>query len=243
MKLYKLFLYMLVLASVLPACRQEPVPRARRAPTSRAPTEPAGVRVVFLGNSLAAGYGVDPTQSFPALVGAKASTLGWPVRVVNAGVSGETSAGGLSRIDWLLRDPVDVLFLELGANDGLRGIAPEVTKSNLKQIIDRTRARYPEAAIVLAGMQIPTNMGPSYTAAFREIYPELAHESDLELIPFLLDGVGGIPDLNQADGIHPTAEGHALVAETVWQVLRPIIESRRPGATDPPSSPARPPDA
>lgn len=183
------------------------------------------LRVLVLGNSLAAGYGLDPDQAFPALLQDKIDDLGWNVEVVNAGVSGETSAGGLSRIDWLLREPVDVLILELGGNDGLRGIDPEVTQQNLQGIIDRTRTRYPEARIVLAGMQIPTNLGSDYTARFREVFPALAEENDTALIPFLLDGVGGVPALNQPDGIHPTAEGHRIVANTVWNVLRPVLAS------------------
>ena len=208
-----------------------PDPAETTAPTSAPETtvlqEALATRVVFLGNSLAAGYGLDEEQAFPALIQQKVDSLGWNVTVVNAGVSGETTAGGLSRIDWLLRDPIDVLVLELGGNDGLRGIATEVTKQNLQDIIDKTRARYPEAQVVLAGMQVPTNLGPIYTARFRELFPELARENDVALIPFLLDGVGGIPELNLPDGIHPTAEGHKIVAETVWKTLRPVLEALR----------------
>lgn len=244
MPLHKSLLYLLVLASVLPACARQPTQDMVEEP---APLPESGqaelLRILFLGNSLAAGLGLDPAQAFPALIGAKAAALDLPVRVVNAGVSGETTAGGLARINWLLQDRVDVLVLELGANDGMRGIDPDVTKANLQAIVDRTRARYPEAAIVLAGMQIPTNLGPSHTAAFRRIYPDLARENSLTLIPFLLEGVGGIPELNQADGIHPTAEGHALIAKTVWQVLRPILEVRIADTTDPRASQAPQPDS
>ncbi len=183
------------------------------------------MRVVFLGNSLSAGFGLDLDQAFPALIQQKVDSLGWNVTVANAGVSGETTAGGLSRIDWLLREHLDVLVLELGGNDGLRGIATEVTKQNLQDIIDKTRARYPEARIVLAGMQVPTNLGPVYTARFRDLYPDLARENDIDLIPFLLENVGGIPELNLPDGIHPTAEGHKIVAETIWKTLGPVLES------------------
>ena len=184
------------------------------------------LRVVFLGNSLSAGYGLDPTLAFPALIQQKVDSLGWPVTIINAGISGETSAGGLSRIDWLLNDPLDVLVLELGGNDGLRGFDTEVTKANLQGIITRTRARYPEAAIVLAGMQVPTNLGSAYTSAFRALFPVLARENDTELIPFLLEGVGGIKELTLADGIHPTAAGHRIIAETIWETLGPVLEAR-----------------
>ena len=215
--------------------REEPVtPATQSAETTTPPAQPetedppaqeAAVRVVFLGNSLSAGFGLDPEQAFPALIQQKVDSLGWNVTVANAGVSGETTAGGLSRIDWLLRERIDVLVLELGGNDGLRGIATEVTKQNLQDIIDKTRARYPEARVVLAGMQVPTNLGPVYTTRFRELYPDLARENDIDLIPFLLENVGGIPELNLPDGIHPTVEGHQIVAETIWKTLGPVLES------------------
>ncbi|WP_457651944.1 arylesterase [Rhodocaloribacter sp.] len=221
---------------LLAACASEP---ARPAPdadaadsVSAAPGEapdeaPAPERrtILFLGNSLTAGLGLDPEQAFPALIRQKIDSLGWPFEVVNAGLSGETTAGGLRRIDWLLRRPVDVLVLALGGNDGLRGIPPEVTKTNLEAIIDKARARYPDVRIILAGMQAPPNLGEAFTGPFRSLFPEVARERDVALIPFLLEGVGGVPELNQPDGIHPTAEGHRIVAETVWQTLRPILEA------------------
>jgi acyl-CoA thioesterase-1 len=191
------------------------------------PSDDDALRVVVLGNSIAAGYGLDPEQAFPALLQQKADALGWDVNIVNAGVSGETTAGGLRRIDWLLRERVDVLILELGGNDGLRGLDTRVTKENLQGIIDATRKAYPAARIILAGMQLPPNLGPGYTARFREIFPDLAEENNADLIPFLLDRVGGVRRLNQPDGIHPTAEGHKVVAETVWQTLKPVLESLR----------------
>ncbi|MDQ7040510.1 MAG: arylesterase, partial [Rhodothermus sp.] len=175
------------------------------------------INVLVLGNSLAAGYGLSPEEAFPALLQRKVDSLGWPVRIINAGLSGETSAGGLRRIDWLLRERIDILILELGANDGLRGIDPEVTRRNLQGIIDKVRTRYPDADIILAGMQLPPNLGPDYTAAFRAIYPALARANKAHLIPFLLEGVGGVPELNQPDGIHPTAEGQRIIAENVWR--------------------------
>jgi acyl-CoA thioesterase-1 len=179
--------------------------------------------LLFFGDSLTAGYGVDPDEAYPALIQRKIDDAGRPWRVVNAGLSGETTAGGLRRLDWILRQPVDLFVVELGGNDGLRGIDPSTTRANLIAMIDRVRQRYPEATIVLAGMQLPTNMGPEYTRAFAAIYPEVAKEARVPLIPFLLDRVGGIPSLNQADGIHPTAEGHRIVADTVWLALQPLL--------------------
>jgi acyl-CoA thioesterase-1 len=179
--------------------------------------------LVFFGDSLTAGYGVDPDEAFPARIEKKIEEAGRPWRVVNAGLSGDTTAGGLRRLDWVLRQPVDLIVIELGANDGLRGLPLEVTRTNLQLMIDHIRARDPKAGIVLAGMQIPTNLGPQYTAGFAAIYPELAAQNHTGLIPFLLEGVGGRPELNQGDGMHPTAEGQAKVAETVWKVLLPLL--------------------
>jgi len=190
-------------------------------------------RILVLGNSIAAGYGLTPEQAFPALLQQKIDSLGWNFEVVNAGVSGETTAGGLSRLDWLLREPVRVLVLELGGNDGLRGTPPEATRDNLEAIIDRTRARYPEVRILLAGMQVPTNLGPAYTSQFRALYPDVAEAKDTELVPFLLDGVGGVPNLNQPDGIHPTAEGQRIVAQNVWEVLKPVLQDVRQESASP----------
>ncbi len=223
-------LYPLPLLCVLlfAACASEPSRPAPRAVERAAPAEtPAPERrtILFLGNSLTAGLGLDPKQAFPALIQNKIDSLGWRFEVVNAGLSGETTAGGLRRIDWLLRRPVDALVLELGGNDGLRGIPPEVTKANLLAIIDKARAQNPNLRIILAGMQAPPNLGEAFTGPFRNLFPEIARERDVALIPFLLEGVGGVPELNQPDGIHPTAEGHRIIAETVWQTLRPILEA------------------
>lgn len=183
--------------------------------------------VLFFGNSLSAGLGVEPEEAFPALIGDKIKAAGLNYRVVNAGLSGETSAGGKSRVGWVLRQPVAVFVLELGGNDGLRGILPTATKQNLQAIIDSVKLKSPQAKIVLAGMQIQPNMGVQYTKPFRELYPELAQENHIALIPFLLQDVGGIPRLNQPDRIHPTAEGHKIVANTVWKTLAPLL---KPGA-------------
>lgn len=179
--------------------------------------------LLFFGDSLTAGYGVDPDEAYPALVQRKIDDAGRPWRVVNAGLSGETTAGGLRRLDWILRQHVDLFVIELGGNDGLRGIDPATTRANLNAMIERIRQRYPDVVVVLAGMQLPTNMGPDYTKAFAAIYPDVAREERAILIPFLLDRVGGVPSLNQADGIHPTAEGHRIVADTVWHVLQPLL--------------------
>ena len=180
--------------------------------------------IVFFGDSLTAGYGLeDPAEAFPALIQQKIDAAGRPWRVVNAGLSGETTAGGLRRLDWIMRQPIGIFVLELGANDGLRGIPPEASRSNLQAMIDRIRTRYPNVVIVLAGMQLPPNLGPEYIRQFATMYPELAKKNHALLIPFLLEGVGGEPGLNQADGIHPNAEGHKIVAETVWKILLPLL--------------------
>lgn len=179
--------------------------------------------ILFFGNSLTAGYGVEPSQAFPALIQNKIDSMNFPYQVVNAGVSGETSAGGNSRIDWILRQPVDVFVLELGANDGLRGVPVDETKRNLQSIIDKVKAKYPDAQLVLAGMQVPPNMGQKYAIDFQEIFPDLAKKNNMALIPFLLDKVGGEAKLNLEDGIHPTPEGHRILAENVWSVLSKVI--------------------
>jgi len=181
--------------------------------------------IVVLGDSLAAGYGLDLSEAFPALLQKKADAAGLKFSVVNAGVSGDTSAGGLRRIDWILKRRVDVLVLELGGNDGLRGIPVGVTRTNLQSIIDRTKQKYPQAQIVVAGMQMPPNMGADYSAAFAKIFPDLAKANAAALVPFLLEGVGGKPDLNLPDMIHPTAEGQKIVAENIWKVLKPVLET------------------
>jgi len=184
--------------------------------------------VLFFGDSLTAGYGLDdPLQAFPGVVQNKIDSAHLPFKVINAGVSGETSAGGLGRIKWILRQKVDVFVLELGANDGLRGLPVTATSANLQAIIDAVKAKYPKAKLVLAGMQVPPNMGSIYTADFKAIFPQLAAKNNMALIPFLLKGVGGVPSLNQKDGIHPTARGAKIVGENVWQVLQPILSGAR----------------
>jgi acyl-CoA thioesterase-1 len=179
--------------------------------------------IVFYGNSLTAGYGVSPSEAFPSIIQKKIDSLGLPYNVVNAGVSGETSSGGKTRIDWILREPIDIFILELGANDGLRGTPLSETKKNLQDIIDKVKTKYPDTKLVFAGMEIPPNMGQAYTTEFRNIYTELAAKNNMTLIPFLLEGVGGEPELNQPDGIHPTAEGYLIVAENVWKELQKLL--------------------
>lgn len=195
-------------------------------PPSSTATDDA-IRVLVLGNSIAAGSGVDPEEAFPARLQERVDSLGWNVNIVNGGVSGETTAGGLRRLDWLLRQPVDVLIVELGGNDGLRGTDLDATRENLQAIIDKARAEYPNVRIVLAGMQLPPNLGPDYTQRFRALYPDLAKANDVGLIPFLLEDVGGVDSLMQSDGIHPTAEGQRIVADNVWETLKPVLQSMR----------------
>ncbi len=181
--------------------------------------------ILFFGNSLTAGYGLDPRLAFPHLIQNKIDSLGLPFEVINAGLSGETSAGGLRRINWLLKRKIDILVLELGGNDALRGIDLDVTKRNLEGLIMKTRARYPGVKVVIAGMQVPPNFGKQYADKFREIYQQLAREDDATLIPFLLRDVGGVTELNQPDGIHPTAAGHKIIAKTVWESIVPLLVS------------------
>ncbi|MBO0931418.1 arylesterase [Fibrella aquatilis] len=180
--------------------------------------------IVFFGNSLAAGYGLDNTaDAFPNRIGARIDSLGLPYRVVNAGLSGETTAGGRSRIGWILRQPCDIFVLELGGNDGLRGIPLKSSRANLQAIIDTVRLKNPATQIVIAGMQIPPNLGKAYTTEFRGIFKELATKNKAVLIPFLLENVGGIPRLNQPDGIHPNVQGHRIVTENVWRVIEQML--------------------
>jgi acyl-CoA thioesterase I len=186
---------------------------------------PAPVAVVCFGDSITAGYGLaDPAvQAYPARLGQLARERGLDWTVVNAGLSGETSAGGLRRVDWVLRQPVDLFLLELGGNDGLRGIAPEVTESNLQAIIDRVRAARPRARLLIAGMRMPASMGEDYTAAFDGIFKRLAERNHATLVPFILDGVAGNAGLMQEDAIHPNAAGAAEIARRLWPRLEDAL--------------------
>lgn len=190
-------------------------------------SDPAATRasktILVLGDSLAAGLGLDPDQAFPALLQERIDAAGLDCKVVNAGVSGDTTAGGLRRLNWLLRQKVEILIVELGGNDGLRGIQPESTQANLQAMIDQARKKYPDIRIILAGMRLPPNLGAEYLQKFERIFPTLAEKNDAALVPFLLEGVGGERNLNQSDGIHPTAEGQRIVADNVWRVLAPLL--------------------
>jgi acyl-CoA thioesterase I len=180
--------------------------------------------IIFFGNSLTAGYGLeDPSEAFPALIQNRIDSLELPYKVVNAGLSGETTSGGNTRIEWLLKQKIDVFVLELGANDGLRGIPVTETKKNLQSILDKVKAKYPDAKILLLGMEIPPNMGNTYAQQFRAIFREVADANKASFVPFLLEGVAGNPKLNLKDGIHPTAEGYKIVVENVWEELKGLL--------------------
>jgi acyl-CoA thioesterase I len=205
------------------AVSDDPTTRLASRATEDTDSTPAQV-VAFLGTSLTAGYGLaDPSDRYTDVVQRRIDEEGLPYTVVNAGVSGETSRGGLERIEWVLRSSPRVLVIELGANDGLRGIDPASMAANLQAILARARAVRSDTEFVIVGMQAPPNMGPTYAAAFREVFSDLAETSGARLVPFLLEGVGGVSELNQADGIHPTAEGHAILADNVWAVLGPLL--------------------
>lgn len=179
--------------------------------------------ILFFGTSLTAGYGLDQNEAYPALIHKKIDSLNLPYKVINGGLSGETSAAGKSRVDWLLKQPVAVFVLELGANDGLRGISIKETTDNLQSIIDKVKTKYPKAKLVMTGMQMPPNMGERYTTDFNQMFKVLAKKNNMVFVPFLLKGVGGVPKLNQDDGIHPTAEGHKILAENVWVKLKGVL--------------------
>lgn len=182
--------------------------------------------ILFFGNSLTAGYGLDEEQSFPALIQQRIDSLGLPYMVVNAGLSGETTSGGKNRIDWVLKQKVDIFVLELGANDVLRGLDLKATEANLKAILDKVKSTYPDAKLVLAGMEAPPNMGNDYTRQFSAIFPRLAKQYNAALIPFLLEGVASIPSLNLADGKHPNVEGQKIVRDNVWEVLEGLVDKK-----------------
>jgi acyl-CoA thioesterase I len=216
-------------ALVLAACRPSGPPQpkagepgvASAAAPAEAPPRADLPAVVFLGDSLTAGYGLSEEQAYPALLEARMHEAGLRLPVVNAGVSGDTTAGGLSRLDWILRQKVAVLVVALGANDGLRGVPLEETRRNLSRIVERARAA--GAQVILAGMRLPVNYGPQYRSGFERIYADLARRYGVPVVPFLLEGVGGVARLNQADGIHPTAEGQRIIADVVWPVLEPLV--------------------
>ena len=190
--------------------------------------EPERKTIVIVGDSIAAGHGVDPAEAFPGLLQERINEMKLPYEVVNAGVSGDTTAGGVRRMPWLLKRKMCVLVLELGGNDGLRGITPKETKTNLEKIIDLARENNPGIQIIVAGMQMPQNMGEEYTREFREVFPKVAKEKKTKLIPFLLEGVGGKAEFNLPDRIHPNPKGHKIIADTVWSALTPLLTERKP---------------
>lgn len=197
----------------------------RAIPNNSTQDEDSKPTILFFGNSLTAGYGLDPDQAYPALIQEKLDSLGYEYQVINAGLSGETTASGSTRLDWVLeRQAVDIFVLELGGNDGLRGINPEETQRNLEAMIEKIRTVNPDVEIILAGMESPPNMGPDFTSQFRQVFQDVAQEKNVALIPFLLEGVAGEADLNLPDGIHPTPEGHQIVAENVWEVLKDVLD-------------------
>ena len=222
--LRRVFVSFLSLSVLIIACTNQTSSKneEKQAESKSSDTLPTPVKmnILFFGTSLTAGYGLDPTEAYPALIQQKIDSLKLPYKVINGGLSGETSAAGKSRIDWLLKQPVNIFVLELGANDGLRGIAIEETTLNLQAIIDKVTQKYPNAKLVMEGMQVPPNMGEKYATDFKGMFKKLANKNKMAYVDFLLEGVGGIPKLNQNDGIHPTAEGHQILAENVWVVLK-----------------------
>ncbi|SFH48697.1 arylesterase [Pedobacter insulae] len=216
---------LIVLSALFAACGSEKNNGQEAADSNAVVTNDtiSNKNILFFGTSLTAGMGLDPSEAYPALIQNRIDSLKLPYNVINGGLSGETSAAGKGRIDWLLKQPIAVFVLELGANDGLRGIKVTETTKNLQSIIDKVRAKYPEAKMVLAGMQVPPNMGNPYASDFKNMFPTLAKNNNMVLVPFLLENVGGVPKLNQPDGIHPTAEGAKILADNVWLKLKGIL--------------------
>jgi acyl-CoA thioesterase-1 len=220
-----------LLAAFLFSCNNAskgPAPQDGAAPennTAPAPAQPSQKKnIVFFGNSLTAAYGLDPSEGYVALIQQRLDSLGLPYKAINAGLSGETTAGGRERVNWVIQQPLDIFVLELGGNDALRGIEPSATYENLEAIVQTVKGKYPDSKIVLAGMEAPPNMGQKYTSQFRQVYADLAKKHQLALIPFFLANVGGVPELNQADQIHPNKQGQYILRENVWQVLEGLLE-------------------
>lgn len=221
-KILSTYIFGMLILSLL-SCGQNQTQQKEEVQAVQGPNDDKPI-ILFFGNSLTAGYGIEEEEAYPSLAGQRLDSLGYDYQVINGGLSGETTAGGLSRLDWFLEEKPEIFVLELGGNDGLRGIEIEETKKNLKAIIATVRTKFPDTKIILAGMQIPPNMGQDYTKRFAEIYPEIANEENVMLIPFLLEGVAGNPDLNLRDGIHPTEEGHKIVLENIWPYLYEQIQ-------------------
>jgi acyl-CoA thioesterase I len=222
----RIFFIAAAMAVVFAGCGEEkPKNTAETSAPAATTTPPPSNKkaIVFFGNSLTAAYNLSPEQGFPALIQLKIDSLGLPYTCVNAGLSGETTADGVNRIDWVLQQPMDVFVLELGGNDALRGLPITESVKNLQAIVDKVKAARPGCKIIIAGMLAPPNLGATYTNAFRDMYPALAQKNGALLIPFLLENVGGIPSLNLEDGIHPNVAGQKIVAETVWKVLKAAL--------------------
>jgi acyl-CoA thioesterase-1 len=223
------FCYFILATTVLLSCGEEKNKTSESTSSSEVSASSEVIKnakkiILCFGDSITAGYGLeDSNDAFPAVLQSKIDSLGLDYTVVNSGLSGETTAGGKSRLSWIMNQPIDIFLLELGGNDGLRGISLTETSSNLQAIIDTIQRESPETQIILAGMELPPNMGQDYTNEFRNLYADIAKQNDIAFIPFILKDVGGIVELNQNDGIHPTAEGHKIVAQTVWEVLEPML--------------------
>jgi acyl-CoA thioesterase I len=224
MKILKLLF--LLLAITFGACNQTAdKPKAVQTATNTAQPKTAKKNILFFGNSLTAAYGLeDVSKGFVGLMDMRLDSLHLPYRCINAGLSGETTSGGAQRVEWVIgQQPVDIFVLELGGNDALRGLKPEESIKNLQAIIDKVKTKYPSVQIVLAGMEAPRNMGNAYTTAFHNMYPTLAAKNKLALIPFILEGVGGVAEMNQKDGIHPTEAGNKIIIETIWKTLKSLL--------------------
>lgn len=222
----RLFTLFLLIATTLISCSQSqqkstdntPVETLKNTNTANKP------KILFFGNSITAGYNLQPSEAFSAIIQQKIDSMGYSYTCINAGVSGETTSAGLERIEWVMDESVEIFVLELGANDGLRGLPTQQTQQNLLALISKARLINPDVEVILAGMEVPPNMGDKYFNEFHEIFPAVQKEAECVLIPFLLDGVAGISELNLPDGIHPNIQGHKIVAETVWQYLQPLLK-------------------
>jgi acyl-CoA thioesterase I len=217
------WLLLVGIALALAGCGRRDTPKL---PERSAAATAAAPVILVVGTSLTAGLGLDPSEAYPALLQEMVDSAGFHYRVVNAGNSGETSAGAVRRVEWLLRQPVAVLILETGGNDGLRGLDPDSLRANIETIVRLARLQAPQPEVLLLGMEAPPNLGADYASRFRGAYRTAARELGVPLVPFLLEGVGGVDSLNQADGIHPTASGQRRVAATVWAALLPLLEKR-----------------
>ena len=230
--IFCIFLAVALFSACSPEQPSSPRQPAEQPPSPSRPLHPSAMTILCLGDSLTEGSGLDRSQAFPARLQEKIDALDWDFTVINAGLGGDTTAAALRRLDWFLQRRIDVLILALGGNDGLRGVPLAEVRRNLGAIISKTAARYPEVQVVVAGIQIPPNFGTRYVREFRELFPEVAEKHGALLIPFLLEGVGGRPDLNFPDGIHPNGRGQMIVADNVWTVVEPVLRKLHRQATN-----------